>query len=255
MPRNKAANLYARVYGCSHSSYFHCNEPERKRLDDSREWPIVGGKVIASASVAGFRPKASTLSTKEIITKGCVDANRLVLAFGQVDLELGYYYRNAVKGEAIKPRDYVDWLADIYAAFVSGIAFPKDNIAIKGVNLTVLTDPDFTFSYAKRIVSRRIPKQERPPYSTKLRQEILSEDAQNEMSLHFNEKVQEFCADIGCRYFDVNDFLAKKDENGIAQPKLGVDRTFIPGRTDHHIADSIPVREAHLSALLKAFKD
>src|SRR5699024_10773924 len=67
---------------------------------------------ISAASVAGFRPGVSTLDVKTKVHQALTGASMAILSFGQVDLELGLYYRRAVKGEEWEAEQYAAWLAE-----------------------------------------------------------------------------------------------------------------------------------------------
>ena len=174
------------VFGCSHSKFFFNGAQVARRLDLEGLGIQIEGRFVRAASVAGFRPRRSTLETKEIINSALPQAKALCLAFGQVDLELGYYYRVVVKEEELTPSAYVAWLCGIYEEFVDGLPIAPDQLAFKGMNLTVLTEPKFTYRYVKRTIKQQgnIDKVEK---LEKLEAAILSEDAQNGMSLAMNE--------------------------------------------------------------------
>ncbi|WP_134681188.1 hypothetical protein [Paracoccus ravus] len=206
----------------------------------------VEGHVFRAASVAGFRPRKSTLNVKEQIAAALPDISRMVLAFGQVDLELGYYYRIAVKGEAVTPETYPDWLISIYRDFLRGLTSKDCQLALKGVNLTTLAPVEFSARYVAKIVNEggKLP---RLTAVEKVRSYILPEAEQNRMHLAFNDRLRDLASEIGARYFDLNDALAEP----AGERKLA-DR-FKPGTFDHHLADTVEVRQLHYRAIGKAF--
>lgn len=218
------------------------------RLGLSREDFDVRGQAIHAASVAGFRGKVSTLNTKKIIEDALPNAERLTLGFGQVDLELGYYYRLIVKQEeGLEEQSYVKWLVGIYQRFISDLlsncSIP---LVIKGANATVLSTPFFTQYYVSRIISDG--KGSKQQWRRKLESCLLSEDQQNKMTYDFNAQMKSWCSEHGVGYFDVN--------SGICDPKTGrVRLEFHRAQPDHHLTDSLYVRKLHLDRLKHAFEE
>lgn len=237
-----------RVYGDSHAKFFLNNQRflyERLGFGSPESLPIsVEGQAINAASVAGFRPGKSTLRTKETIAAGIEEADRVVLAFGQVDLELGYYYRKVVKREPdLDTVAYPARLVDIYFDFIDSIGIESHRLAIKGVNLTVLTERLFTERYARRIVLKDV---EGRGLRRNLRLSILSEQEQNTMSLRYNDLLRAECECRGISYFDINDLIARPDDDGEV---ASIDPRYCPAEPDHHLVDSLDVRMMHIEAL------
>lgn len=224
---------------------------QRLRLGLSSNTVDIRGRTIGAASIAGFRPQKSTLDTKRIITRRARMAQKLVLAFGQVDLELGYYFRKVIKEENITQTDYVDWLIGIYAAFIADLKFSTEHLAIKGVNLTVLGDPTFTHQYVKRIITER--RGNHTFQNVALSRVLLSESQQNSMHLDFNRKLKLLAATIGARYFDLVEETSKLNKDGNPDPACGLDILWAPSKTDHHLVDSLATRKLHLQKLFDTF--
>ncbi len=241
-----------RFFGDSHARYFHINPSIRQRwhLDDNT--PTLVGKAIDAASVMGFRPGRSTLNTKKKISRNLSHADFLVLSFGQVDLELGYYYRRVVKGENLSRSAFTTMLSKIYLDFVTSLDFPAEKIAIKGVNLTVLADKEFSFNYVKRIVLDQ-QEEERQILEDRLHKEIATEKAQNSMHLEFNDKIAKKFGTIGAKYFDINSNIARLSSTGEPDPKLGLQQIWHPAINDHHLADNLELRRYHFRAATRVF--
>ena len=238
------------VLGDSHSKYFFADKRSNglKRMGFDPERLDITGRAIEAASVMGFRPQQSALDTKEIITDASRKTEILVLSFGQVDLELGYYYRLAVKREVdLTPPDFVAQLLDIYFAFLDGVANGGARIVLKGVNLTVLGEPVYTRRYVRRIVmkSKSGPKQEEMKI---LSAALQSQDQQNAMHIAFNAGLRARATETGYGYFDLVDQLA--DPTHPKAPRL--DPRFIPGRFDHHVANSLHMQKIHILGIFEA---
>ncbi len=200
----------------------------------------------------GFRRGKTRLRTAQKIQKYLPKADLLVLAFGQVDLELGYYYRRIIKGETITPQEFVDRLANIYEEFIDRLAFPPARIALKGVNLTVLADADFTFRYVNSIITEEVVDPA-PDMVDALRNTLLDETAQNAMHLSFNHKIAELIAARGGHYFDINNGICARQRDGRPMLPMKLGQQFMPATFNHHISDSLYVRQLHYVRMLRSF--
>lgn len=228
------------IFGDSHARYFFCTPLQLRRMSRFRRPFEIRGQPIDAASIAGFRPGRTTLGTKEIIADALAEADLLVLAFGQVDLELGYYYRLCIKGEALTPGRYVNWLIGLYDDFVSGLGFPRKRVLLKGVNLTVLTEKQFAVGYISRIIDETAPE----AAAKTLQASVLDEAVQNAMHLNYNDRLRAFAEGIGAWYFDINQEI--RNHNALL-PRI--DGRFLPAQADHHVADTLATRNIHLYAL------
>ncbi len=243
-----------KVFGDSHAMFFFNNKLVFDRLRLNEDHCNITGKSIPAASVAGFRPKQSTLRTKDKILEGLSKTERLTLAFGQVDLELGFYYRLLVKKESVHPDKYADWLADIYSEFIKSLPLCGIELALKGVNLTVFSTELFFSKYVSRII---LSGNEAAISEADIAAALLSEDDQNGMHERFNANLFRIAGDVGAKYFDINDAIATTETDS-AGPKsrIGSRRlssTFRPGRFDHHLVDSLEVRRIHLERIKETF--
>ena len=242
------------VFGDSHSEFFF-SAPffvGRMRLKAPLGYRVVGRSIHAS-SVAGFRPGKSTLRVKEVIWDALPEAQRMVLAFGQVDLELGYYYRLAIKGEDTSPDDYARWLAKIYEEFLEDLLRDTScDIALKGVNLTCLAPEPFAARYVARIVTEELKMTPDKAVET-ISPFILSENAQNRMHINFNAQLRQIAQKRGIRYFDLNSGLANEAIPGLSRDVPSLSDHFRPAKFDHHLADTISVRRMHYEALGRTY--
>lgn len=244
---------YIKVFGDSHSKFFFEGICHFGRIGVRSPAPFrVVGKAINAASVAGLRGENSTLNVASTIKEELPLTERLLLAFGQVDLELGYYYRLCVKKESKAPEEYVEWLIDIYSKFLDKLSLSNVTVALKGVNLTALSPKPFALRYISRIVTegKRVGRLEREQL---VRPFLLSEDKQNEMHLMFNSRLKNAASEKGFLYFDLVQQTSDGWINGQSTglPRLTDD--FKTGYFDHHLADTVRVRRLHFEAAGRAF--
>lgn len=238
------------VFGDSHSILFLPFAHYYGRLDI----PVppkytIAGRAIFASSIAGLRPHRSTLNAKEQIVAALPEIERLVLAFGQVDLELGYYHRRVVKGEQHTPSSYVAWLVDIYAGFVDGLVLEGRDLALKGVNLTSLVPHDFAVQYVQRIV-RKDDQRSNAEMEAKFAPFMLDEDQQNAMHLAFNAGLKDYAERRSHKYFDL--VAATADPCSLpTAPHLA--HQYRNAQPDHHLADTVAVRRMHYDSVGAVF--
>lgn len=242
------------VFGDSHSALFFETPFYAGRL--RLKWPLryrVIGEPIPAASVAGFRPGDSKMMVKDKILASLPESERMILAFGQVDLELGYYYRLAVKGEIITPQSYVEWLLGIYADFVGRLNVSAScQVALKGVNATALSPRPFAARYVSRIVMEGTKMG--PDEADRLVEPyLLSEDSQNAMHFQFNRGLADFAGKMGWRYFDLIAQTCSGAIPGISSEPPRLADEFRTGRFDHHLADTVMVRRLHYEVAGRIF--
>lgn len=244
------------VFGDSHSQYFFAAAGDAyRRLGVDKDKILILGEPICSASLTGLRSNASTVQAREKITVAASETERLILGFGQVDLEFGYYYRLVMKGEKITPHSFVEWLIGIYRNFLDTLDVHDIPIALKGVNLTVMTEQNFRLEVTSRIVIETETCLEARKKSVHKASEIyrvlLSEEQQNAMHLNFNMQLKKLADEYEYIYFDLNHELANGAKHNSGIPR--VSSLFQPADHDHHIADSLYIRAIHLHAATNVF--
>ena len=111
-----------KIYGDSHSRIFKKIKLNRFKLNVEN---------VSGASLIGLPKSNSKLKLRsKIITY--LKNNKpdfLILKFGQVDIDLGYYYRIVVKNQSIIKREYVNNLVIKYINFINELSqlYPKQN--------------------------------------------------------------------------------------------------------------------------------
>lgn len=233
------------IFGDSHSRYFEITPKLQFHAPWVRGLDVEVNNMPAS-TIIGLGKKRSKLNVAQKINEKVEPDSLLVMAFGQVDMELGYYYKKIVKSETITLHDFADSLLDIYEDYIKSVIVRNNCIAVKGLNLTVLKYQPFAIQYTQRIISENITdKDEARKLGIKLQEQMESFSERNGATVYFNKQLRALCKKNGWLYFDVNDFLS-----GFALGK-GILDTYIPSVFDHHLIDSLEVRQAHLNELRK----
>lgn len=235
-------NKKVQIFGDSHARYFEINDKLYFHAPWLKNYDISVLKLPAS-SLIGLGRKRSSLGNNEKIKNELISKSCAVFCFGQVDIELGYYFRKVVKNEAITDNEFIDMLCDSYSKFINDLNH-DGTIVIKGINLTVLKYDNFAFSYIKRIITENEDdKRVIRDCEVKLRQEIKNFSFRNRFNIKFNDRLRKLCKENGWSYFDINSYLS-----GFNMGK-GVLDNYIPCGFDHHLIDSIEMRKLHLTSI------
>lgn len=231
------------IFGDSHSTYFGISEKIKYHA------PWVNGINInlhkfPASTIIGLGRRNSTLSlSKKIRTILSRDeSSARCFCFGQVDIELGYYFRKVVKGEDVTFDKFIAQLLDSYKIFLK--KYDNGRLIIKGINLTVLKNEQFALRYVSRIITENIDNEVLVnECMQKLRKNFDSFGVRNKAILDFNMGLKKIALSEGWKYFDVNDEISN------FTPGKGVVDNYIPFGNDHHLVDSIHTRLLHISKL------
>lgn len=240
------------VLGDSHAKYFNITPEMRECFPNSRG---VNVKVlsISSASIKGFGRRESTLSTDKIFSNeyNLYKPEKVCFALGQVDLELGYFYSKIIKNSQLSAKKFIDDLISIYIKKVveikSQFNIENNAIIIKGVNLSTLTESrnkavDYTFKVVTESVTS---EDDLKKYRALLKQSLPSNIVRNNHHNYFNSELKSQSEKYGFSYFDINNKIIDSKTHNLK-------KAFIPSGNDHHLVDSLLVRDIHLLALLNA---
>ncbi len=253
VPPGETVNLC--IFGDLHSAYFF-NEPYfPDRLALPKPLPFkVEGRCMFNAALLEGSLEVDQTDIFSVIAPLLPQTERLCLAFGQVDLELGFYRQRLVDRVMADPVEIVEDCLTAYADLLDGLDLRGIDVMLKGVNLTAVAPP----TAAALFLGRRLGGQ--PNLSPqKARRELfplmLDEAAQNAMHLRFNDGLRALAKDRGFGYFDIVAQLMQPAP-GVAprhpdRPQLA-DR-FKSGGFDHRLADTVVCRRLHYMAAARAF--
>lgn len=240
------------TFGDSHSIFLKLTN-ELKEINSNLQGVETEVVVIHGATVSGFGKRESTLNTTQSFINKVQEYKPefICFALGQVDIELGYYYKKVVKGEKIDFGDFSSELVDKYINNVIGITnklgYSEEQIIFKGVNLPVLVNSrNKAIRYTSRIINGGLKHAE----AVKLREKLsLLFPSNLERSAHhigFNEKLKLKVLGTGMKYFDINSFIEAPDDRSI------IDIKYVPAGPDHHLINSLYIRNVHLNQLIYA---
>lgn len=237
------------IFGDSHSRYFNLTH-ELCNIEEKFKGITISVSTIPGLSIRGFGKRNSTLKSMEklnsLIDKESPDI--LVFAIGQVDVELGYYYKKIVKSESITFDDYIKPIANEYFSQIEKIAHQKNidnsSIIIKGINHSTLTKfRDKAINYTSRIITENIEDVNKINiYKEKLSVNFPSSLERIANHTKTNEIYKNIAKSKDFKYFDIN--------NEISNSGFIHDH-FLPTSQDHHLVDSIETRKIHIIKLLE----
>ena len=220
------------VFGDSHSGIF-------RRIKNSGYNIICHS--ISGASLTGLPKRESKLMIKDKIIN-FINVNsfdKIFLKFGQVDIDLGYYYKRVVKNLNINFDDYIIELIQNYEDFLNTIIdrIDKKKVVIWGINPPTLIKQEDCLKYTERIIFENINDvSEREHYIEKLRNDILSLRERTEISKKFNKELEIFCNRKNILFVDT--FKKFLNSDGVINSAF-IDKNI----NDHHIRGIINASE------------
>lgn len=209
----------------------------------------VYGEAMQAATVTGFGRRRSALNVNArvhtMIKEQQQNCQHVVFALGQVDAELGLYYRWVVKDEMVEPEALFE---SIVAQYISNIKVLSGSLRpiIKGINQTVLKKQPHALRYTSRII---LENEQDPAKITslkaKLREVYPSYDVRLVISNMYNDILARAAAKAGIRYFDINSAIVDKETGEVAD-------MYCPNFNDHHVVNSVAMHKLHIKHLLAA---
>jgi|GEM_PF-1111186 len=183
--------------------------------------------VLPGATIAGFGKRKSTLGVFSNCHKvvAALKPSTLLFKFGQVDVDLGIYYRLFVKGMDINIKNFFVKMTKDYLQSIRDL--PKTTkYIVCGINMPTLVDTDAAAKYTSRVIfeNKNDEKMVKELY-LKLQQNMPPYEERFQRSLMFNETLRATCEQHGIAYFDFVDMFCQDG------------KTLVPGIVrddDHH---------------------
>jgi hypothetical protein len=237
-------------FGDSHSKYFKkCNTLTWSGVL-SNTAPKVTAFDSVAASAKGFAagPK-SRFAYKKFMRDFEANAPEFVcLAYGQVDAEVGYYFRKYVQGSTATPEDDLGSVYDAYIAMANETV-PARPIVFKGPNPSTLRIDTQLLNYIYRRLVVRISKEsERTDIWNRMNDDPPVYQEHARINVIANTLLREKVEKAGHVFFDIRAETEDPDHPGMARWE------FVPAESDVHLTDSYHVRRAYAEKLFAAFE-
>ncbi|MDH2421833.1 hypothetical protein [Cobetia amphilecti] len=236
------------VFGDSHALYFGMTEQVKRYLKHNIEGIQINNHVYAGGTINGFGRRDSTLGLYDKVLYSIDEfkPDVVCIGFGQVDLELGYYYKKYVKEEDFEFNEWALSTLTVYSNFIKGLGVP---VVVKGLNPPVLVSSrNKAINYTRRIITENIKdKSKAKLVINRMKAEFPSDLYRISMTNIFNNHLKTMCSANNWNYFDLHDELTDLNTGMIRS-------AFIPTKPDHHVIDSIYVRSIFIDKLLDEIK-
>jgi hypothetical protein len=236
-------------FGDSHARYF-------KKANTLGWAGVMSGttpRIIAfdyvAASAKGF---AAGENSRFAYKKFCRDFEQhapefVCMAYGQVDAEVGHYFRKYVKKDPQSAEADLSGVFDDYIRMAETIV-PSRPLVFKGPNPSCMRNDTQLLNYAFRRLVVRISKAAE-------RDAIWADMNENPPTPAHHARINAMAADLlrtkaekaGHLYFDARSAVEDPDMPGMAK------WDYIPAESDVHLCDSFLVRRAHIEGLFNAF--
>lgn len=238
------------VFGDSHSKLLNITTELKDCFPNCRGLSV-NVLSLSGATIGGFGKRESTLNSHKKFNEAFQKfrPDYICFALGQVDIELGLYYKTIVQKESKEHSVFITELASKYIDNIKSsceeIKFPLEKVVVKGVNLSTLTESrNKAVSYTSRVITENIEDlEEQKTLNQILKKEFPTNSVRNMNHHSFNEQVRKRVVLEGMRYFDLNSALEDRLTGNIR-------KEFIPAFNDHHLVDSLFIRELHIQRLL-----
>ena len=204
------------VFGDSHSRIFKKINIENVVLDVNN---------ISGGTITGLAKRISTLEIKKTIITYLQnqELDYLILKFGQVDIELGYYYKLVVKNYTFTKQEYIDTIIDKYKLFLEDILkyIDKSKIIIWGINPPALLSKEKCLLYTSRIIFDNSKEK-----ISELSNKIEHVEGRTKFSFDFNYNLHLLCEKMNIKYTEVfSEILTEKF----------VTNNYFTTDNDHHL--------------------
>lgn len=237
-------------FGDSHARYFKKASTLSWAGITSGSVPRVIAFDYVAASAKGF---AAGESSRFAYKKFCRDFERhqpeyVCMAYGQVDAEVGYYFRRYVKGFTGSAEADLASVYDAYIAMAEA-TIPLRPLVFKGPNPSTLRIEAQLLNYAYRRLVARISKSAE-------REAIWNHMSANPPTTAEHAAINRTVAELlkakvekaGHLYFDIRSAV----EDGLVPGMAKWD--YIPAESDVHLCDSFYARQAHATRLFDIFE-
>lgn len=236
-------------FGDSHARYFKkCNTLSWTGVIGATAPKVTAFDYVA-ASAKGFAAgEKSRFSYKKFRRDHDSAAPEFVcMAYGQVDAEVGFYFRKYVRGFTGSAE--AD-LSAVYAGYISmaETTVPLRPLVFKGLNPTTLRIDTQLLNYAyRRLVVRVTSEAERNVVLDKLTADPPCPTHHASINRLANDILRDKVEKAGHLFFDIRNAVEDPTQPGAAR------WDFVPAESDVHLTDSYHVRRAYAQGLFGVF--
>lgn len=236
-------------FGDSHARYFKkCNTLSWSGVIGATAPKVTAFDYVA-ASAKGFAAGEKSRFAYKKFRRDYDSAvpEFVCMAYGQVDAEVGFYFRKYVKGFTGSPE--AD-LSAVYADYVhmAEATVPRRPLVFKGLNPTTLRIDTQLLNYAyRRLVVRVTAEAERAEIWDKMNEAPPLPDDHARINRLANDILRDKVEKAGHLFFDIRDVVEDPARPGAAR------WDFVPAEGDVHVTDSYHVRRAYAQALFGVF--
>jgi|GEM_PF-2481846 len=227
LPPHDFKNYFERretlIIGDSHVACLFGDERAFRHSGMDAEVVFIGG-----ATITGFGRRESTLATYRRVNHyiKTFKPSNIVFKFGQVDVDLGWYYRRVVDDQPDNPASHFQTIIDRYVESILGLPSHTRQV-VCGINLPSVPSPEQAAEYTSRIITENITDDALyTVYRSKLIRILPSIERRTEMTLEFNRQLKEKCTRSALDYFDYTDIFIDS-ATGILDARYA-------GTADHH---------------------
>lgn len=236
-------------FGDSHSRYFKKSNMMGWSGVLTPSSPKITAFDYVAASAKGFAAgEKSRFAYKKFMRDVTEKAPDFIcLAYGQVDAEVGYYYRKYVAGSTASPEADLSAVYEAYVA-MAGQVLPGRKLVFKGLNPSTLRNETQLVTYAyRRLTARMTDEGERQALADVLANAGLTVAAHAGINRMANEILAQKARAAGHGFFDIRDTAGDPAHQGLAA------WCYVPAESDVHLTDCFEIRAAYQTKLFAAF--
>jgi hypothetical protein len=197
------------VFGDSHARSFNNIAINGANIDVN---------ALSGATLTGLVKRISTLEVldkiKEYINKN-PNIDFLILKFGQVDIDLKFFYKKYVKQENISDIEYIQECVRACKVLIESISevFPREKIVICGINPPTPVDAQQALEYTSSII---LTNEAEKVISSAEFAEDINYSKRLSRSAKLNFELRSMCRESKIKYFEV--FGEILDKNNLLNP-------------------------------------
>lgn len=207
--------------------------------------------VYRGASLVGLGKRTSTLGLHlkiaEIVEEKQHDL--YVFKFGQVDIDLGFYYQSIFKEESLDIDAFIENALAIYKAYLDKLEVDNRKLLVHSINLPSIFDQVMARKYTQKVIAENATPEQVAEMSGRLADIFPTIIERTRRTMLFNRRLQAVFSGSGIAVTDPTPYFAE------ASTGLLKDAFILTAQNDHHYADTLEVRRIFAESLVKKILD